>query len=371
MKPVVATVTLNPALDRTVEVEGLQVGGTNRAAVVRVDPGGKGLNVARVARRLGLRAIALGFVGEENSHLFHRVLAREDVEDRLLEVPGETRTNLKIVDRRTGTETEINDAGFRVTPEQLERLLARLDEALERSGALVVTGSLPPGVPADFYGLLIRRGHQAGVLAVLDASGEALLRGVEAGPRAVKPNRAELEEVTGVPLDSLSAVHEAATGLRAAGAGWVLVSLGPEGALLVTPEGTWHGAAPPVTARSTVGAGDSMVAALVHGLLTGLAPQEILRRALAAGAATAALPGTQLCTAGRVEEMAATVTVRPFEPAPAAGRPAAGPRRGVAGSDHRPGQKSRGDLTVATPEGDESGNCPAPSAGREPGNPRA
>lgn len=322
MKPVVATVTLNPALDRTVEVEGLQVGGTNRAAVVRVDPGGKGLNVARVARRLGLRAVALGFVGEENSHLFHRVLAREDVEDRLLEVPGETRTNLKVLDRLTGTETEINDAGFEVPPEYLEQLLARLDETLDRCGALVVTGSLPPGVPADFYRRLIGRARQAGVLTVLDASGEALLRGVEAGPLAVKPNRAELEEVAGRSLDDLSAVHEAARSLRAAGAGWVLVSLGAEGALLITPEGTWHGAAPPVTTRSTVGAGDSMVAALVHGLLTGLAPQEILRRSLAAGAATATLPGTQLCTASGVEEMAATVTVRPFEPASTAGRAA-------------------------------------------------
>lgn len=314
MKPVVVTVTLNPALDRTVEVEGLRVGGTNRAAVVRVDPGGKGLNVARVARRLGLRAIALGFVGEENSHVFHRVLAREDVEDRLLEVPGETRTNLKVLDRLTGTETEINDTGFRVAPEYLERLVARLDETLEGCGALVVTGSLPPGVPADFYGRLIGRARQAGVLTVLDASGEALLRGLEAGPGAVKPNRAELEEVAGAPLDDLNAVHEAAKGLRVAGAGWVLVSLGAEGALLVTPEGSWYGAAPPVTAGSTVGAGDSMVAAMVHGFLTGLAPQEILRRALAAGAATAVLPGTQLCTASGVDEMAASVTVRPFEP---------------------------------------------------------
>ncbi|GAB6876903.1 1-phosphofructokinase [Thermaerobacter litoralis] len=342
MKPLVATVTLNPALDRTVAVDRLTVGGTNRVASVRVDPGGKGLNVARVVRRLGLGAVALGFVGEENSHIFHRVLASEAVEDRLVEVPGETRTNLKIVDRHTGTETEINDAGFHVPAKYLEQLLAGLDAILERCGALVVTGSLPPGVPAEFYARLISRANEAGVLTVLDAAGEALLRGIEAGPRVVKPNRAELEEVTGERLPDLEAVHRAATALRTAGAGCVLASLGSEGALLVTPEGSWYGRAQPVAAGSTTGAGDSMVAATVYGLLSGRAPRDILRLAVAAGAATAALPGTQLCTADGIEAMQATVTVWAFR-ALTTGR-----------IDGRvpPGSPSRRDMDPAVPEGD-------------------
>ncbi|BDG59484.1 1-phosphofructokinase [Caldinitratiruptor microaerophilus] len=314
MAKAVATVTLNPALDRTVEVEGLRLGGTNRVAAVRVDPGGKGLNVARVARRLGLEAIALGLLGEENSHLFHRVLAWEGVEDRLIEVPGETRTNLKIVDRLSGLETEINEVGFTVTPEHLERLREVLEQVLDRTGALVVTGSLPPGAPADTYARHIRLARAAGVLTVLDASGDALRQGLRAAPDAVKPNRAELEEAAGRPLSDLGAVYRAASDLLTSGPGWVLVSLGAEGAVLVTPEGAWRGTVPDVPIRSTVGAGDSMVAALVHGLLHGMDPPGILRRALAAGVATATLPGTELCTAEAVDEMARAITVHPCEP---------------------------------------------------------
>ena len=310
MKAAVVTLTLNPAVDRTVAVDGWVPGGTNRATVLRVDPGGKGLNVARVTRRLGLETWALGLVGEENAALFHRMLAREGIRDALLEVPGETRLNLKILDRQRGLETEVNETGFAVPPEALERLERRLEEVWSHCAALILAGSLPPGVPDTYYADLVRRARAAGLLVVLDASGEPLRHGLAAGPGAVKPNRPELEEVAGGPLRDLAAVRQAAASLRRAGAGWVLVSLGAEGALLCGEQGAWHASPPPGPVGSTVGAGDAMVAALVHGLLSGFDPERILRRAVAAGTATARRPGTELCTAEEIESLEPAVQVR-------------------------------------------------------------
>lgn len=299
----ILVLALNPALDRTLWVPGFTPGKTNRVQRSRLDPGGKGINVARVLRALGASVQVMGFLGEENGDPIRTHLDQIGVPHRFLRVPGETRVNLKILTPETGTVTEVNDAGFVVPPEALERLTALVVEALSETGVLVLSGSLPRGVPADYYGQLIAKAREAGVRTVLDADSEPLALAVAAGPTVVKPNRDEATRLLGRPLTTRQEVLQAARDLRAQGPQTVVISCGAEGAVLVSPEGAWWAVPPAIQPRSTVGAGDAMVAALALALAEGWPPEEALRTATAAGAATASLEGTQPCSAREVASL--------------------------------------------------------------------
>lgn len=309
----IVTLTANPSLDRTVALPGrLERGQVQRALTTTVDPGGKGVNVARVVTAAGCLAVAV-LPGEHDDPL---VLALRDarVTHRPVPVSGRVRVNLTLTEP-DGTTTKVNEPGLQLDDDVLEALTVAL--AREAAGArwAVLSGSLPPGVPVGWYAELVDRLRSTGVAIALDTSGPPLLAALAAGvpslPDLLKPNGEELAELTGhngLDLERDPAVAAQAAGeLVRRGVGAVLATLGADGAVLVTPEGSWMGRPPRIRARSSVGAGDSALAGYLLADLTGAAPEQRLRTAIAYGAAAAALPGSTLPTPDDVDLDGVTV----------------------------------------------------------------
>jgi tagatose 6-phosphate kinase len=292
---VILTITLNTALDLTYRVPRLDVHGSHHVREVTERPGGKGLNVARVLAALGHETIASGFTGGATGAEVRALLEREEgVTDALVPIEGSTRRTVCIVDE-AGDCTQLNEPGPHISPGEWAAFLdayARLLRGSAGVEAVVLCGSLPPGVPVGAYAQLIREAHGADVPVVLDTSGEPLRRGLAARPDLVKPNAVELAGITGT-TDPLQAARAA----QRRGAHAVGASLGPDGILLVTPEGVWQAAPPKPLAGNPTGAGDSAVAGLLSGLVEGLPWPDRLARAVALSAATVQAP-----TAGEFDE---------------------------------------------------------------------
>lgn len=285
------TVTCNPALDYIMRLPGpVTEGSTNRAGETLIQPGGKGINVSAVLRALDTPSTALGFVAGESGDWLVRLLAGSGLQTDFARLPaGQTRINVKL---KAGPETEINAPGPDIPPQALEALYHRLDR-LQAGDSLILAGSVPKSLPADFYAGLLRRLDGRGVQTVVDAEGQLLADVLPWHPFLVKPNRAELEGLLGCALTNDALVAEGAAALQVRGARQVLVSLGGDGALLRTAEGrTLRMAAPTGVVRNSVGAGDSMVAGFLAGwTASGGDPAAALRLAVAAGSATAFADG--------------------------------------------------------------------------------
>jgi tagatose 6-phosphate kinase len=281
----IVTVTLNLALDVTYRVPAVELHAANRVTAVAHRAGGKGVNVARVLKALGHETLVCGLAGGATGTSVSADLAAAGLDVALTEIGGETRRTLAVVDEARGDATGYWEPGPRVDGAEWERLLATYDEVLAGADAVVLSGSLPPGLPADAYAILCRRASDAGVPAVLDADGEPLRRGLAGSPALVKPNRDELERTTGA-----SDPVAGAESLLAAGAGAVVVSQGADGLLAVTPDGRWRAAPPGHVEGNPTGAGDAAVAALTAGLVEGLPWPERLARAAAVSAAAVAAP---------------------------------------------------------------------------------
>lgn len=298
----VVTVTLNPAIDKTVTVPSLLVGGLNRVAETRIDPGGKGINVAKVLHDFGVQVRATGLIaGSQGQQLLGQLQAK-GIEHQFTEIAGQTRVNMKIYDAESRVTTELNESGFAVEQGQLEAFAANLGELLGGADLLVLGGSLPQGVPADVYSRFVAMAQERGVRTILDADGAALKAGLEARPFAIKPNLYELEQLVGRELPEQADVVAAGRELLGGGLSLLVISMGGDGAIVMDERETYRVTPFAITPQSTVGAGDSMVAAIAHGLLAGLPLQEIAARAATAGTVTASKPGTQVCTLQEVEE---------------------------------------------------------------------
>ena len=284
----IVTVTLNPAVDRTLVIRDFRVGGINRASVERVEIGGKGINVARNLARLGCDVLATGLLGVGDPHGIIATLAAQGVRPDFVRVTGEVRVNLKILDPATGAETEINEPGHPVSMEAVHALTERLESLASRCSVMVFSGSLPPGAPEDLYARYIELAARAGVKTVLDTAGVALRHGIAAAPDLVKPSRAETEDLLRTRIGSETDLVAAARQLLDCGARAAVISLGAEGALAAWNSGMWRAHPPAVVARNTVGAGDAMVASLAYALARALPPDEALRLATAHGSAAAA-----------------------------------------------------------------------------------
>ena len=286
------SVCLNPSFDRTVSLPHFVLGEVNRVVSARQDVGGKGINVAITARRLGVEACVLGCAGRSGLDAVCRKLDSEQVTHTFLPVDGDVRTNTKIVPQDGSGVTELNEAGAPVDEAQQRAFFALAAEQTTAGQYVVLTGSLPPKCPPETYRDLMLSLPEREF--VLDVSGEALLAGLSVRPFLVKPNRSELQAALGRPLPSRADVHQAALELVARGARNVLVSLGGEGALWVTVDAAMYAPAIPVAVHSTVGAGDAMVG----GVMAGLAQTGDIRRAfaygVAAGCASVMTEGTQL-----------------------------------------------------------------------------
>jgi tagatose 6-phosphate kinase len=290
---VIVVVCLNPALDVTHHVDAVDWGGVNRPRAVRARPGGKGLNVARTLHALGVDVLVLGLAGGITGAGVEEALREQCVPAAFTPVAGETRRTFSVVDDRR--VTAFHEAGPAIGEEEFAGFRRGYEQALERATAVVLSGSLPPGLEAGTYATLIETAAAAGVPAVLDTHGEALRRGAAAGPAIVKPNLAELATLAGRPLSpgmdraADRATVEAAAG-ELDGAEAVVITLGPDGLLAATGDGCWRARPPAAMAGNATGAGDAVAAALAHGLVLGRPWDERLRHAAALGAATAAAP---------------------------------------------------------------------------------
>ena len=293
----IIVVCLNPALDVTHHVDAVDWGGVNRPRAVRARPGGKGLNVARTLHALGVDVLVLGVAGGITGAGVEAALRERCVPAAFTPVAGETRRTFSVVD--DSGVTAFYEAGPAVSEEEFAAFRRGYEQALDGAAAVVLSGSLPPGLEAGTYATLIETAAAAAVPAVLDTHGEALRRGAAAGPAIVKPNLTELAALAGPaarsalapPADgpaNLATVAAAAGQLRGAQA--VVVTLGPDGLLAATGDGCWRARAPAAVTGNATGAGDAVAAALAHGLVLGRPWDERLRHAAALGAATAAAP---------------------------------------------------------------------------------
>ncbi|MGX7708222.1 1-phosphofructokinase [Methylobacterium sp. Gmos1] len=306
----VLTLTLNPAIDRTVTLDRLAPGEVHRARAVRDDAGGKGINVASCLADWGLPVAAAGVLGSGNAAAFEALFAAKGIEDRFVWVPGETRTNLKLVDP-AGT-TDVNLPGLALEPATLRAVRALIAEAAGPDTLAVLAGSLPAGAAPSLYAELTAELKARGTRVLLDASGPALTAALAADtlPDAVKPNRHELEEWAGRPLPVLADVVAAASGLVRRGIPLVAVSLGAEGAVFVRGAEALHALAPAIDVASTVGAGDALVAGLVAGLCANSSLADTARLALAFAAGKLTRAGANLPGREPVEAIARTIEVR-------------------------------------------------------------
>jgi tagatose 6-phosphate kinase len=357
---VIGVVCLNPALDVTHHVPVVDWAGVNRPRSVDTRPGGKGVNVARVLLALGAEVLLVGLAGGASGQALTAGLEELGVPARLTPIGGETRRTFAVLDEARETVAMFNEPGPLVQPAEFGEFLVSFKGLLEGAEAIVLSGSLPAGLPPDTYATLIatagaagahfadnsrnsgpnnhsnltspshisghsshanNTGEGGGVPVVLDASGEALRLGALAGPAVVKPNLAELEDLAGQPLSLAGdgtgrpSVASAAAELRAGGAGSVVVSLGPAGLYAETAAGRWRAVAPPVGAANPRGAGDAVTAGLVLGLVRGQPWPDRLRAAAALGTAAALAPVAGEFRPADYQQVLAGVTVSEMPPA--------------------------------------------------------
>ncbi|NVZ49802.1 1-phosphofructokinase [Pseudomonas sp. B6002] len=272
----ILTLTLNPALDLTVRLAHLEPGEVNRSETLLTHAAGKGVNVAQVLADLGHQVSVGGFLGAENPQAFDALIARRKFGNAFIRVPGETRSNIKIAER-DGRVTDINAPGPLVSEEAQEELLRLIAIVGPEFDAVVVAGSLPRGITPQWFQGLLEKIKGLGLKVALDTSGEALRAGLQAGPWLVKPNTEELAEALGNATDAIHRLHQL-------GVEHVVVSDGAAGVSWYSPQVALHATPPKVTVASTVGAGDSLLAGMLHGLLAGDAPEQTLRRATAIAA---------------------------------------------------------------------------------------
>jgi len=281
----ITTISLNPSIDRTLEVQKLVPGSINRVVQSHNTAGGKGINVALTATGLGLDSQCIGFMYKEGSKLFEKRLMVNSTAYNFIWCEGSVRTNMKIRDLESNLITEVNEPGEPVTAEQLEKMTELVMLHAENSDYIVLTGSLPPGCPTDYYGKLIESVRAMGCRCVLDAEGAPMKEGIPALPYMIKPNLYELELLTGKKLDSIQAVRNAAFKYIKQGIEIVAVSMGEKGALITNGEESYFAPAINIDVKTTVGAGDAMVAALVAGCMGEYELDEILRMGIACGTA--------------------------------------------------------------------------------------
>jgi 1-phosphofructokinase len=306
----IATVTLNPSIDKSLIVRDLELGKTNRGEVVRMEAGGKGINVAKALKLWGSTVFALGLVARNDGQFILDAISTQGIPADFVRVPGDTRVCLKIHDTRSGAETELNELGVPVTPADLGALRRKIEHYAPQCNVMVFSGSLPPGAPPGTFSDLIRVANECGAKCILDTSGVALKFGLGAGPYLVKPNRAEAADLLGRPLRTRLELLEAAREFMRMGAEHVVISLGAVGALGVAGAETLFALPPDIELRSSTGAGDAMVAAMAIAVVERLSFREAFRLAVAAGAATAALDGTKMAERSAVKDLIPKVTLK-------------------------------------------------------------
>ena len=307
------TLTLNPAVDRELTVPAVEFDSVLRASESRVDFGGKGFNVSRLLKGMGTPSTAVGFLGGRSGDLLQDGLQSLGIGTDFVRVPGETRTNVSIVTQMHDHYIKVNEKGPLVEADKQRELIEKIASLAKPGNWWVLAGSLPPGVPDDFYAHIVHVLNEHEAHAILDTSGESLQAGCAEKPYLVKPNVEEARALTGLPMDSPFEIATAAAEICRLGAQNVVVSMGKSGALLYTTHETWLTHTPMIEEQNPIGAGDSMVGGLVWALTQGIALKEALGWGVASGAATASLPGTEVGSRPLIEELFSQVRFERLE----------------------------------------------------------
>lgn len=311
MSAAILTVTPNPAIDVSASTQIVTSEHKLRCADVRRDPGGGGINVARVLTRFGARCTAVYPGGPILGRLLRDLLEREGVPSIALEIAGETRESFTVLERASGREYRFVLPGPRLEPGEWQACIDLVDRHAGPLAYVVGSGSLPEGAPEDFFARLARAARQRGARMVLDTSGAPLAAALREGVYLVKPNLRELRELTGEALESEDDWSRAAQALvRTGGAQLVALTLGHRGALLATRDRNLRASALQVQIASTVGAGDSFVAAMLWRLHSGGSLEQALAHGVAGGTAALLAPGTRLAFPEDTERLARQVDVR-------------------------------------------------------------
>jgi 1-phosphofructokinase family hexose kinase len=299
----VFTLTLNPAVDRELTVDKIVYDTVLRASKWQVDCGGKGFNVARMLKSLGVASVALGFAAGKAGELLDEKLQALGIETDFIWTAGETRTNISLVSLDDGHYMKVNEPGPTISHNELSQLIEKVRERAKEGGWWILAGSLPPGVPSTIYAELTNIIQSAGGRVFLDSSNEALRQGCASKPLLVKPNADEAHDLTGLPVTNTDQIVAAAKAIKALGPSNIIISLGKDGALLVAGETAWLAGSPEVKEQNPIGAGDSMVAGILWGLTMDDSLPASLCRGVACGAATASLSGTSVGSLEQVNEL--------------------------------------------------------------------
>ena len=305
------TVTLNPSLDRTLSVPELNPGDIHRARLVREDLGGKGVNVSRSLRALGIPSRILGFAGGWSGAALRAGLLAEQFDASFVEVGAEIRQNITLLNEGSGQYTKINELGPEIEAQHISALEEQIDRIAQPGDLWAFCGSLPPGAPLDLYGRLIRQVQNSEGLAFLDTSGAALRLGMSARPFSIKINAEEVLEVLHGRRKAGLDLASVAGGLQEGSTRLVVLTRGAQGLVLALGDERLVAVPPEVVARSSVGAGDASLAGLLWGISENCDPAMLARRAAACGTAAAMQEGSGVGEAALVRELLERVEVRP------------------------------------------------------------
>ncbi len=296
----IITVSLNPALDKTVTIPGFAVNTVNRVQTFRLDPGGKGINVSKTVKALGGETLAIGVLGGASGGFIKAALDAMELPNDMVVTEDVTRTNLKIIDPVMQTITDINESGSPISERTLEKVWSKLLRAVKPGDTVVFAGKNPPAMADERLAQWVRQLRDMRVRTCVDTVGRPMALAIAEKPDIIKPNQAELSELMGRNLASEQEILAAAKELADRGVGLVAASMGSAGGIFVTRNQALRGHSPKVYVTSTVGAGDSMMAALAHYTAAGCSLEETVRRAIAVSAATVMCPGSQIAELDRI-----------------------------------------------------------------------
>ncbi len=313
MAGLILTLTVNPAIDRNFTTDRLVFEDRTYILESSESAGGRGINASRLIHSFGGRTLALAIAGGDAGDRLRQHLSREGFPFELVPIAREIRTNLTITDRQ-GLTVKLNEFGPRLAAEEIERLEEALRRNLPGASWLLLCGSLPPGVPSAFYSKLIAMAHRQGVKTLLDTDGEALGEGLRARPTVVAPNQQEAERLLNTALVSRSQALEAAERIRSMGPDSVVLSLGSRGAVGAFDDALLEAVPPAIEVVCPIGAGDALAAAYAWALERGADPADALRWGVAAGTASARLPGLRFASLAETREIYQGVELRPAAP---------------------------------------------------------
>ncbi len=306
----IKTLTLNPALDKTIIVESFQLDQLNRIKKVHKDAGGKGINVSKMLIKLGQSSTATGFLGGAAGDYIKAEVEKLGIKTDFVRTGAETRTNTKMVDPINNTFTDLNESGAEITEAKIKKLKEKIFKDLKKDDILILAGSVPAGVGDDIYFRLIDSAAEKGIKTILDADGPLFREGIKAVPTLIKPNEHELGLHFGEEFNDLKTMIRKAESLLETGIEMIMLSLGKEGAVFITAADKYKIEPLKLDVKSTVGAGDAMVAGLAYGLENKFDLKEMLKTAAACSSATLIRKGTKMGSNDDVESLKKAVKIK-------------------------------------------------------------